>query len=325
MKYLSGYDIGGTKCAAVLGKADDAGNVTFLGREQFATKDFPEAEACLHHLGNLLLGLCARNGIPVREIAGLGISCGGPLDARRGIVQSPPNLPGWDEIPATEIAAGDTGIPAKLENDANACALAEWRFGAGRGCSDMIFLTFGTGLGAGIIANGQLLGGACGMAGECGPIRLAGDGPVGYGKRGSFEGFCSGGGLAQLGKIHARKTLSSGKTLPWCPTEADLPAITAKSLAEAAAGGDSEALAVYRECGTRLGEGLSILIDLLNPQRIVIGSIFSRAENLLRASMESKIAEEALPQSAACCQVVPAQLGERIGDYACLAIGDVNI
>ena len=209
---------------------------------------------------------------------------------------------------------------AFLQNDANACALAEWRFGAGRGTSDMVFLTFGTGLGAGIIANGRLLGGRSGMGGECGHIRLAPSGPVGYGKAGSFEGFCSGGGIAQLGRFRAEAALKAGRPLPWCPTEADLPSVSAKTIGDAADRGDSDALAVYEESGRRLGEGLSILIDILNPECIVIGSIFARSEHLLRPSMERVIAAEALPQSASVCRVVPAQLGEAIGDIASLAI-----
>ena len=218
------------------------------------------------------------------DIIGIGISCGGPLDSRRGVVQSPPNLPGWDDVPAVAIVERATGLRAKLENDANACALAEWRFGAGRGTSDMVFLTFGTGLGAGIIANGRLLCGHSGMGGECGHIRIASSGPA------------------------------------WCQTEADLPSVSAKTIGDAADRGDADAVAVYEESGRRLGEGLSILIDILNPECIVIGSIFARSEHLLRPAMERVIAAEALPQSASVCRVVPAQLGEAIGDIASLAI-----
>ena len=249
-----------------------------------------------------------------------GISCGGPLDAEKGIVQSPPNLPGWDDVPVADMVSARTGLFAKLENDANACALAEWRFGAGRGTKNMIFLTFGTGLGAGVIMNGQLCGGANGMAGECGHIRLAPDGPVGYGKAGSFEGFCSGGGIAQLGRFRAEKALADGAPLAWCRTAADLENISAKTIAIAADAGDEAARAVYAESGRRLGMGLSILIDILNPECIVIGSVFARSENLLRPAMEEVLCREALPASLRICRIVPAALGEAIGDLASLAI-----
>lgn len=319
-RFSAGFDIGGTKCAVILGEAVGRDGIRVIGKRRFATAEFRKPEACLAEMCRLLTELLTEHQVKSNEVAGIGISCGGPLDPERGIVQSPPNLPGWDEVPATAFVEARTGLRAKLENDANACALAEWRFGAGRGTSDMIFLTFGTGLGAGIIANGRLLSGRCGMAGECGHIRLASSGPVGYGKAGAFEGFCSGGGIAQLGRAHAEAALNAGKPLRWCPTAAELPQVNAKVIADAAECGDADAFAVYRESGRRLGEGLSILIDILNPECIVIGSIFVRSERLLRPEMERAIASEALPQSARACRIVPAQLGEAIGDIASLAI-----
>lgn len=319
-RFAAGFDIGGTKCAVLLGETVGQDGIRVIGKRRFATAEFREPEMCLAEMCRLLTELFTEHRVANGEVAGIGISCGGPLDPERGIVQSPPNLPGWDEIPVTALVEARTGLRAKLENDANACALAEWRFGAGRGTSDMVFLTFGTGLGAGIIANGRLLAGRCGMAGECGHVRLAPSGPVGYGKAGSFEGFCSGGGIAQLGRLRAETALNAGKPLPWCPAAADLPLVNAKVIADAAECGDADALAVYRESGRRLGEGLSILMDILNPECIVIGSIFARSEHLLRPEMERVIASEALPQSARMCRIVPAQLGEAIGDIASLAV-----
>ena len=207
-------------------------------------------------------------------------------------------------------------LPVKLCNDADACALAEWKFGAGRSSENMAFLTFGTGLGAGLILNRKLYSGTCGMAGECGHIRLDDCGPTGYGKVGSFEGFCSGGGIAQLGKMYAEKNLP----LSWCKSADDLKNITAKSIAEAANAGDEAAIAIYAESGRRLGYGLSILIDLLNLERIVIGSIFQRSENLLRPAMEEVIRKETLPQSREICQILPSELGDNIGDIAALSV-----
>lgn len=151
--------------------------------------------------------------MPEGEIAGIGISCGGPLDSRRGVILSPPNLPGWDEVPVKAYFERETGAPAMLRNDADACAVAEWRYGAGRGCRNMVFLTFGTGFGAGLILNGALYSGSCDMAGEIGHIRAPGDPayrPVGYGKSGSFEGYCSGGGIAELGRAIALEAHPAG-------------------------------------------------------------------------------------------------------------------
>ena len=318
--YAVGFDIGGTKCAVILGEFVGADDIKIVAKKRFATKEAATPENCLLSMCSLMEELLSECGVAKSSVCGIGISCGGPLDSSAGIIQSPPNLPGWDDIPAVKIVTETTGLPAKLENDANACALAEWKFGAGRGFSDMIFLTFGTGLGAGIIAGGRLLTGRSGMAGECGHIRLAANGPVGYGKAGSFEGFCSGGGIAQLGQMYARQAIENGKPAAWCPSLEQLDTVNAKVIGDAAENGDEDAKAVYAESGKRLGEGLSVLIDILNPERIVIGSIFARSEALLRPAMEEVIAREALPQSSSVCKVVPAELGEAIGDIASLVI-----
>ncbi|MBO4406585.1 MAG: ROK family protein, partial [Clostridia bacterium] len=210
-----------------------------------------------------------------------------------------------------------------LQNDANASALAEWRYGAGKGTRNMIFLTFGTGLGAGLILDGKLYAGTNDMAGEAGHISLSEFGPAGYGKVGSFEGFCSGGGLAQLGRTYAEEALGRGIRPAYYPDDGDLLKITAKSVAEAAFAGDGTALEVYGVCGAMLGRGLAVLVDLLNPEMIVLGSIFARSGALLREPMEEEMKKRALARSLAVCRVEPAALGDAIGDYAALAAAEV--
>lgn len=241
----------------------------------------------------------------------------GMLDSRLGIIQGPPNLPGWDHVPIVQQIQKHYGVPGKLQNDANACAVAEWKFGAGKGTQNLVFLTFGTGLGAGLILDGKLYSGTNGNAGELGHIRLADSGPVGFGKAGSFEGFCSGGGLAQLGHRMALEKLQQG-ICPMYFREGE--PVTAKAIAEAAHAGDETALEVYRTCGHYLGKGLSIVMDLLNPELIVIGSIFARSRDLLWDATKVEIEKEALPEAAGCCRIVPAALGEQIGDYAAVAV-----
>ena len=300
-----GIDIGGTKCAVV--QADENGKK--LSRVAFATADY---QSTINRIMDEVEKL-----LPCRAI---GISCGGPLDESRGLILSPPNLPGWDMIPITSMLEDRFGIPAYLCNDANACALAEWKFGAGQGTQNMIFLTFGTGMGAGLILNGKLYSGTNGNAGEVGHMRLTEYGPVGYGKAGSFEGFCSGGGIKQLGQTLARERLQCGQVTAYCHSHEELDGISAKAVAEAADAGDETACRVWQLASEKLGLGLSLLIDLLNPERIVIGSIFARSEHLLRSGMERVIAREVLPQSGQVCQIVPAALGEEIGDYAAIAV-----
>lgn len=310
---ILGFDIGGTKCAVILGEmaGDD---IVILGKKKVATDLTISPEEMIERLCALADELL--DGQAPDQI---GISCGGPLNSVTGHVQGPPNLPGWDDVPVTDILSGRYGVAARLQNDANACALAEWKFGSGRGARNMIFFTFGTGLGAGLILNNQLYDGTNGMAGEAGHIRLNSYGPVGYGKSGSFEGFCSGNGIAQLGYTLALEATQSGQRPSYFPEGTTAEQITAKTIAEAAQNGDAVAKEVYRLCGEYLGKGLSIIIDILNPEVIVIGSVFARSEALLRESMQAVIDKEALPSAAACCRIVPAALGESLGDYAALA------
>ena len=183
----------------------------------------------------------------------------------------------------------------------------------------MAFLTFGTGLGAGLILDGRLYSGTNGNAGEVGHMRLSPDGPIGFGKRGSFEGFCSGGGIAQLGYIMAQEAIANGKSPSYFKAGMTERDVTAKTVGDAAEAGDETALAVYRMSGEYLGRGLAFMIDILNPERIVIGSIFARSRGLLWEAAKQEIEREALAPAAACCTVVPAELGESIGDYAAIA------
>ena len=303
MAYI-GVDIGGTKCAVV--KGDENG---------ISKKLRFDTESCAVTVEKILAAVAS-----LMPADAIGISCGGPLDEERGVILSPPNLPGWDGVPITDILTSRFGIPAYLCNDANACALAEWKYGAGRGTRNMIFLTFGTGLGAGLILDGRLYHGTTGNAGEVGHIRLSPDGPVGFGKRGSFEGFCSGGGIARLAQITARHRIADGNPIPWADNEHKISKITTKYLAELANGGDADALEIFEISAERLGAGLSVLVDILNPERIVIGSVFARCEGLFREKMEAVMRSECIPSSLAVCEVVPAALGEEIGDYAALAV-----
>lgn len=302
-----GFDVGGTKCAAVTGVVEN-GNVRILAREAFATP--ASQEEALDTLCELAKKLAGEE-----EILGIGISSGGPMNTATGELCNPPNLPGWSGLSLTDYATKHLNAPAVLENDANACALAEWRWGAGKGSSIMLFLTFGTGLGAGIVIGGKVLQGACGNAGELGHWRLADAGPSGYGKVGAFEGFCSGGGIAQLAQSVGLSYAQRGEAPAWYNGE-----ISAKTVALAAAEGDKAAIEVFDESARRLGQGLSFVMDLLNPDCIVIGSVYTRAEALFQKEMHRVLQKEVLPASYAACRVVPAKLGDAIGDYAALSL-----
>lgn len=301
-----GVDIGGTKCAVTLG--DDNGNV--IEKERFLTTSVNET------IENIIF--YAKKLSQDKNILSAGVSCGGPLDEEKGIILSPPNLPGWDEIHIKEKLEEALNIPCGVRNDANACAMAEWYFGAGKGTKNMVFMTFGTGLGAGLILNGKLYSGTNGNAGELGHIRLGETGPSGYGKCGSFEGFCSGSGLKEIGRAFAREAIQRGETVPW--TKENIDDFEVKDMADAARKGDEIALKAFELCGTKLGVGLSMVIDLLNPEKIIIGSVYARCEDLLKPYMEKVLNIEALKPALKVCKVVPPLLGENIGDVAALAV-----
>ena len=288
-----GIDIGGTKTAVCAG----SGSGEILEKKSFPTDRNPETAR-----NNIFTGcgsLLAKYG---GNAAAIGISCGGPLDSELGIIQSPPNLPGWDNVPIVAMLKERFSIPAFIENDANACALAEWLYGAGRGCKNMVFFTFGTGFGAGLILDGRLYRGANGLAGEVGHIRMSEDGPAGYGKRGSLEGWCSGGGLSEAYFDLYGERISGGEVC-----------IRAEH-------GDANALRVIEKSTFYLGRFLAVVIDVINPDRVVIGSIFARSEALFRNTVQEIIRKECLPQTAAVCSIHPAALGERLGDTAALSV-----
>lgn len=314
-RLLLGVDIGGTKCAVTLGLSE-GDDIVIKDKKDFPTTD---VDGTIANIKTAVREVLDRNSLKEKDIYAIGISCGGPLDSSSGVIMSPPNLPGWDNIPIVGILSEEFGVPAAVHNDANACALAEWKFGAGKGTRNMVFMTFGTGLGAGLILDGKLYTGTNDNAGELGHIRLEEYGPVGYGKAGSFEGFCSGGGIRQLAQSLVSERLQMGCKVAWCP-DGDLSKITAKVVAEAMREGDPLARKIYKISARHLGIGLSVVVDILNPELIVIGSIYSRNEEMMKPFVDEVLLREALPLSNKVCKVVPAALGESIGDYAALSV-----
>lgn len=313
-RHLLGIDIGGTKTAVIYARLDD--EIKLVDRLAFKTGS---VNSTIDGIVETINAIIDRQGLQPADIAGIGISCGGPLDSGRGIIMSPPNLPGWDNVHIVDIVRSHFDSPCAIQNDANACALAEWRFGAGRGTRNMVFLTFGTGLGAGIIINGELYTGTNDNAGEVGHIRLSQFGPIGYGKQGSFEGFASGGGIAQIARAKLTEQFQRGRKIQWCAPD-NLGGVTAKLVAEQARKGDELALDIMGTSARYLGRGLAILVDVLNPERIVIGSIYARNTDLFFPAMEQELRKEALDVSLGVCDVCPAELGEQIGDYAAVSI-----
>ncbi len=311
MKKLVGFDIGGTKCALSVGEPASDGGISILHREEFPTAGRTWRET----LDEFAVRL---EKVEPDDFA-IGISCGGPLDSARGVILSPPNLPGWDDVPIVRFFGERFGVPVHLQNDANACALAEAKFGAGKGARNLVFMTFGTGLGAGIVIDGRLYSGTNDNAGEIGHIRLAPHGPRGYNKDGSAEGFCSGAGIARLAAIRARETEMefAGSESAACAMRGEL---TTKDIFGYVRAGDAFCTSVFRESARHLATILAYTIDILNPEVIVLGGVFMRNADLFMAEIEPILGREALPGALSVCRIVPAALSENIGDYAALAV-----
>ncbi len=304
-----GVDIGGTKTAVVL----SADPPDILDRREFATEPEKGPQHALEQIVTAIRELASQSKLPIQAI---GVSCGSPLDRIHGVIQQPPNLPTWIDIPITSYLSEKFTVPCQLENDANAGAVAEFRYGAGRASRTMIFVTMGTGFGAGVIIEGRLFHGVTDSAGEIGHVRLTPAGPVGYNKAGSVEGWASGGGISQIAHHAVATAASQGRT----SSLKNLARISARDVATAAEAGDQTARQILRDTGQKTGEALAILIDLFNPDCIVIGGIAMRLGDLILQPAREVIAREALPHAAAACRIVTAQLGERIGDVAAICV-----
>ena len=296
---IIGLDVGGTKTAVVSGSA----KAEILQREEILTQAHrPFAETFPR-----ICRIISRLGLE-SSVDAISVSVGGPLRIGAGELIDPPHLPGWHGVPLKrELETAFPGIPVFVEHDGNAGALAEFHFGIGRGREDLrhlVFLTFGTGMGAGFIVNGRVVHGVTDTAGEIGHWRLADHGPSGFGKSGSFEGFASGEGLVRLA------TRRNGRRWP--------PETSIRSLVEDMLSDEAEALEVAAEAGRWLGRGLALLVDALNPQAIVLGSLAVVLGERVLASAREVVAAEALPQATAACTIAPAALGNRIGDVASL-------
>lgn len=311
----AGVDIGGTKTAVVLSRNPP----DILCRSEFPTIPLRGSKIAIDQIVATLHKMILDLDTSPSSLKGIGVTCGGPLNPHTGVIQAPPNLPTWIDVPIVKILENAFDCSVILENDANGGALAEHRYGAGMGAHHMVFLTMGTGLGGGIIIQDKLYRGANNMAGEIGHVRLTRGGPIGYNKVGSVEGWASGAGLAQI----AERELERARLRKRNSLLLELPRghpVTAKDVGLAAQEGDLVARRIVEICGKKLGLGLAVLVDVLNPQRIVIGGLATRLGDLLLEPARSSMRKEALKPAREACSIVPALLGERIGDVAALCV-----
>lgn len=317
MLYL-GIDLGGTKISVSLWRSPEArGPAERLGVERWATlPGGPERnlDAMITVGRRLLLGPgpgakgaeeARSGGAPVLE--GIGISGGGPLDPVGGVILSVPNLPGWIDVPIVDVLSRALGAPARLENDANACAAAELLHGAGKGASSLAFLTCSTGIGAGLILDGRLYRGARNLAGEVGHQVIVADGlPCGCGKRGCLEAYASGSGMA-------RRLAMAREAEPWRPS-------TAREAVERARAGDAWSLAFLEETAEFLAHGLANLVYTLDLDRIVLGTIPTAAGEVLFGPLRRALERRLWPVLAEGLSVLPSALWPELGDHSAFVV-----
>lgn len=306
---LHGIDIGGTKIGVCAGDA----NGRVIAARQFAT-DHARApdevlRTALAELGNLTRD--ASVGAPTA----LGVTCPGPYHAGLQQFLDPPNMPRWHGFALGEFLRGNAGIPAVAMNDANAAVLAEWRWGAGVGYRNVVFLTNSTGMGAGFVLDDRLYEGTDGFAAEIGHLALEADGPVGFGRRGSVEGFLSGPGMSQVGAAERLVCRQTGEASALLETAGEL---TPEQICAAARNGDAAARRVVERCAVKLGKLMAMLTDILNPQVFILGTIGSAYPDLFIPRATEVLRAEAIRHAADIVRVVPSGLADR-GNQQALA------
>lgn len=317
-RFILGIDIGGTKLAVGIVGAD--GKLVHAERVQTLAHEGPAS--VIARLVELCQRTVANSGVVWEEIAAAGVGCGGPLDPVTGLIKSPPNLPGWDEIPLVQLLNNALGIPVYLDNDANAAALGEHRFGAGRGVANMVYLTISTGIGGGIIIGGRLYQGENGNAGEIGHMSVRFDGrPCACGSRGCLEAYASGTNIA----ARAREAVQAGAQSLMPQLAGSVEAITGETVEQAMQQGDALANQIWGETMEILGAGIANVINIFNPQRVVLGGGITNFGDLLFEPIRKVALGRAMGPLTEVCDIVPAQLGGQVGVLGAAAVALTHV
>ncbi len=311
-KFVIGVDLGGTKIYTVLAGAD--------GRVLTAVKVPTEAAGGRDHVLKRIMQTMEQvreqAGVPGRLVRATVVGAPGPLDASRGVVYQAPNL-GWQNVPLTQLMEEATGIPARLENDANLAALGEHVYGAGRGETDLVYITVSTGIGSGMILDGRLYRGVGGGAGEIGHMTVLPDGPpCSCGNRGCLEAMASGSAIAR----EARSLVAQGKGKAILAAGGGRPEVDAEAVSAAAAAGDPEAIFIIAEAARFLGIGLANVLNLLNPALVILGGGAMKIGSVVFEGARSEMQKRALAAAYDRVKLVPAQLGGRAGAMGAVAL-----
>ncbi len=311
MRFALGIDIGGTNL--VVGSvAEDGSVLRAMGTE--ATHAEAGATAVVDRLVALAERAIAqtRREVPGAEIVGVGVGAPGPLDTKSGVVLLTPNL-GWVNMPLRQIIHDRLGLPAALDNDANCAVLGEWWVGAARGARHAIGITIGTGIGGGLVLDGKLYHGASDVAGEIGHTTIDTEGRrCKCGNYGCLEAYASGPNIA----MRAIEALEAGaeSRLPGL-VGGDLQKITAQTVYEAAQGGDELALEVVNDTAKFLGAGIANLLNIFNPEVVVVCGGVTLAGDHLFVPLRREVARRAFKPAVQACRIVPGELINTAGVY----------
>ena len=245
------------------------------------------------------------------DIQGIGFDFPGQVDYKTGVVKLAPNIPGWVNVPIAKMIEDEFHIPTRIDNDVRCAALGELKFGAGKGCENFVCITVGTGIGSGLVINGKLVRGAANAAGEIGHIKLQmHDGPIcGCGDTGCLEAFASGPSIVAM----AQEYLKSGKSTKFREMAGVDGEITPYIVAKAAEAGDPVAKRIFEKTGYYIGMGLVSVINLLNPEKVIIGGGVAEAGDLLLEPIRKTIKERAMVIAGSSVEIVPAELGNSAG------------
>jgi len=305
-EYNIGIDIGGTNIKIAL--VDTKGKIAFS--ESASTRAEMGYEFTIKNIINLIKDSLTKSEVSIEQIGGIGVGCPGQIDSENGIVRALPNIPGWVNVPLAKILMDEFGLPTKIDNDVRVATLGEYKFGAGKGYQNIICITVGTGIGSGIIINGQLVRGTNMAAGELGHVIVQEhNGEIcGCGNTGCVEAVASGPAIVKQAELY----LMTGKSTKFKELAAGSP-ITPELVAEAAILGDGVALRIFEKTGYWIGIALSSVVNLLNPEVIIIGGGVAQAGDILFDPIRETINKRALKISADSVKVIPAQLGNSAG------------
>jgi glucokinase len=267
-------------------------------------------EYTVNNIKQAIRDLMKETNTEAKDIQGIGFDFPGQVDCKTGVVKLAPNIPGWVNVPIAQMIEEEFNIPTRIDNDVRCAALGELNFGAGRGCENFVCITVGTGIGSGIVINGKVVRGAANAAGELGHIKLQmEDGPLcGCGDSGCLEAFASGPSIVAM----AQEYLKGGKSAKFRELAGD-GEITPYIVAKAAEAGDPVAKRIFEKMGYYIGMGLTSVINLLNPEKIIIGGGVAECGELLLDPIRRTINDRAMVVQRNSVEIVPAELGNSAG------------